>query len=219
MSSSRSISNGATCGDSKQPRPLASDRGAATGTRSWRPCSPSTVTGPPPSGTCFSTGGCWSPLPCSNTTIIATTGSPCGPPPRTPAPARRRPAAGRGAAAAAARASRRRGRPAAAAAAAATDSSSLSQLREQIFPTIYAAFQQCRGGNGGLCSNAVKVRNRTLRSLTRSCLYHRKLEQLERTQRDAEELLERLCRRRGYTHSDPPSQLPAVCDSSAPTPQ
>lgn len=205
--SNNSSNNGATC---KQPRRLASDRGAATGTRSWRPCSPSTATGPPPSGTCFSTGGCWSPPPCSNTTIIATTGSPCGPPPpppRTPAPARRRPAAGRGAAAAAAPRARAR-RPAAAAAA--TDSSSLSQLREQIFPTIYAAFQQCRGGNGGLCSNAVKVRNRTLRSLTRSCLYHRKLEQLERTQRDAEELLERLCRRRGYTHSDPPSQLPAV---------
>lgn len=197
-----------------RPPPRASDRGAATGTRSWRPCSPLTATGPPLSGTCFSTGGCWSPPPCSNTTIIATTGSPCGPPPKTPAPARRRPAAGRGAARAArAAASRERGRPGAAAA---TDSSSLSQLREQIFPTIYAAFQQCRGGNGGLCSNAVKVRNRTLRSLTRSCLYHRKLEQLERTQRDAEELLERLCRRRGYTHSESP--LPTSCDSSLPCP-
>ncbi|ADR77847.1 33K [Murine adenovirus 2] len=79
----------------------------------------------------------------------------------------------------------------------------LSELREHIFPTIYAAFQQCRGGHGGLCSDTVKVRNRTLRSLTRSCLYHRKIEQLERTRKDAEELLQRLCARRQAYRLDP----------------
>lgn len=187
----------------------ASDPGGDTGTRSSKPCSPSTGTGPQPSATCSSIGGFWFPPPSSNTTIIATTGSPCGP---APPPTKRRPTAttgGRSGRAASAAPQRRRQQP--------PDSSSLTQLREQIFPTIYAAFQQCRGGvNGGLCSNTVKVRNRTLRSLTRSCLYHRKLEQLERTQRDAEELLERLCRRRGYTSAPahPARSLPV--DESCP---
>ncbi|BBF72839.1 33K [Mastadenovirus eidoli] len=62
------------------------------------------------------------------------------------------------------------------------------QLRENIFPTLYAIFQQSRGKN--LC---LKVKNRSLRSLTRSCLYHKKEQQLRRTQQDAELLLQKYC--------------------------
>lgn len=155
-------------------------------------------TEPRPSGTCFSTGGYWYRPPCSSTTIIATTGSRSGPPSSKgrlsvalPRPATSSP-----------RRCRRRQTPSARATSAA-EPGQLSELREHIFPTIYAAFQQCRGGHGGLCSDTVKVRNRTLRSLTRSCLYHRKIEQLERTRKDAEELLQRLCARRQAYRLDP----------------
>lgn len=74
----------------------------------------------------------------------------------------------------------------------------MQALRELIFPTLYAVFQQARGCHGGL-GGRLKVRNRTLRSLTRSCLYHRGLEQLQRTKQDAEELLTKYCRLRQVT--------------------
>lgn len=82
------------------------------------------------------------------------------------------------------------------------DPETVHSLRENIFPTIYAIFQQARGFHGGL-SGRLKVRNRTLRSLTRSCLYHRAPEQLLRTRQDAEELLSKYCRLRGV--ASPPS--------------
>ncbi|ARQ79789.1 33K [bat adenovirus 10] len=64
------------------------------------------------------------------------------------------------------------------------------QLRESIFPTLYAIFQQSRGK-----TTCIKVKNRSLRSLTRSCLYHKKEQQLRRTQQDAELLLQKCCAR------------------------
>ncbi|AZI15578.1 protein 33K [Human adenovirus 41] len=57
------------------------------------------------------------------------------------------------------------------------------ELRKRIFPTLYAIFQQSRGQQLEL-----KVKNRSLRSLTRSCLYHRREDQLQRTLEDAEAL-------------------------------
>lgn len=167
-----------------------SGRGGGTATRSSKPSLPLTGTEPRPSGTCFSTGGSWYRPPCSSTTIIVTTGSRSGPPSSKGRLSLRLPPR-------ATSSSTRRAR------AAAAEPGQLSELRESIFPTIYAAFQQCRGGHGGLCSDTVKVRNRTLRSLTRSCLYHRKIEQLERTRKDAEELLQRLCARRQAYRLDP----------------
>ncbi|AP_000355.1 33K [Murine mastadenovirus A] len=68
----------------------------------------------------------------------------------------------------------------------------LQALRDDIFVTIYATFQRVRAL--GLDTYSLKVRNRTLRSLTRSCLYHQQESQLERTKRDAEALLSKHCR-------------------------
>ncbi|ARQ79760.1 33K [Bat mastadenovirus WIV17] len=70
------------------------------------------------------------------------------------------------------------------------DSMITQQLRESIFPTLYAIFQQSRGK-----TTCLKVKNRSLRSLTRSCLYHKKEQQLRRTQQDAELLLQKYCTR------------------------
>lgn len=70
----------------------------------------------------------------------------------------------------------------------------VSQLRAKIFPTLYAIFQQSRGGQ-----DALKIRNRTLRSLTKSCLYHREEAKLERTLSDAEALFEKYCARQRQT--------------------
>lgn len=61
-------------------------------------------------------------------------------------------------------------------------------LREKIFPTLYAVFQQSRGQERDL-----KVKNRSLRSLTRSCLYHKSEAQLERTLEDSEALFSKYC--------------------------
>lgn len=62
------------------------------------------------------------------------------------------------------------------------------ELRNRIFPTLYAIFQQSRGQNQEL-----KIKNRTLRSLTRSCLYHKSEDQLQRTLEDAEALFHKYC--------------------------
>lgn len=80
------------------------------------------------------------------------------------------------------------------AAAAAAEPAHVSQLRAKIFPTLYAIFQQSRGGQ-----DALKIRNRTLRSLTKSCLYHREEAKLERTLSDAEALFEKYCARQRQT--------------------
>ncbi|AMB43095.1 33K [Bat mastadenovirus WIV10] len=61
-------------------------------------------------------------------------------------------------------------------------------LREKIFPTLYAVFQQSRGQERDL-----KVKNRSLRSLTRSCLYHKSEAQLQRTLEDSEALFSKYC--------------------------
>ncbi|AP_000249.1 33K [Mastadenovirus porcusquintum] len=61
-------------------------------------------------------------------------------------------------------------------------------LRARIFPTLYAIFQQSRGVDSNL-----KVKNRSLRSLTKSCLYHNQESQLQRTLEDAEALLHKYC--------------------------
>ncbi|ALE30298.1 33K [Simian adenovirus 8] len=58
----------------------------------------------------------------------------------------------------------------------------------RIFPTLYAIFQQSRGQR-----HELKIKNRTLRSLTRSCLYHRREDQLQRTLEDAEALFNKYC--------------------------
>lgn len=62
------------------------------------------------------------------------------------------------------------------------------ELRDAIFPTIYAIFQQSRGQDPDL-----KVKNRSLRSLTRSCLYYNNEDQLRRTLEDAEALFNKYC--------------------------
>ncbi|AGT77435.1 splicing factor [Human mastadenovirus D] len=62
------------------------------------------------------------------------------------------------------------------------------ELRNRIFPTLYAIFQQSRGQQQEL-----KVKNRSLRSLTRSCLYHKNEDQLQRTLEDAEALFHKYC--------------------------
>ncbi|AMQ95240.1 33K [Human adenovirus 40] len=68
------------------------------------------------------------------------------------------------------------------------DSPATQELRKRIFPTLYAIFQQSRGQQLEL-----KVKNRSLRSLTRSCLYHRSEDQLQRTLEDAEALFNKYC--------------------------
>ncbi len=65
---------------------------------------------------------------------------------------------------------------------------STRELRNRIFPTLYAIFQQSRGQDQEL-----KVKNRSLRSLTRSCLYHKSEDQLRRTLEDAEALFSKYC--------------------------
>ncbi|WPC86532.1 33 kDa protein [Human adenovirus 34] len=62
------------------------------------------------------------------------------------------------------------------------------ELRNRIFPTLYAIFQQSRGQEQEL-----KIKNRSLRSLTRSCLYHKSEDQLQRTLEDAEALFNKYC--------------------------
>ncbi|AGK27178.1 33K [Simian mastadenovirus C] len=71
---------------------------------------------------------------------------------------------------------------------AAKDSPAARELRNRIFPTLYAIFQQSRGQQQEL-----KIKNRSLRSLTRSCLYHRREDQLQRTLDDAEALFNKYC--------------------------
>lgn len=68
------------------------------------------------------------------------------------------------------------------------DGATTRKLRDTIFPTLYAIFQQARGQQDDL-----KVRNRSLRSLTRSCLYYQSPEQLQRTKEDAEALFNKYC--------------------------
>ncbi|BBE29317.1 33K [Bat mastadenovirus] len=70
----------------------------------------------------------------------------------------------------------------------AEDSQNTRHLRNLIFPTLYAIFQQSRGA-----PTALKIKNRSLRSLLKSCLYHKSEEQLQRTQEDAEALLNKYC--------------------------
>lgn len=70
----------------------------------------------------------------------------------------------------------------------AEESDSNRELRDSIFPTLYAIFQQSRGQSADL-----KVKNRSLRSLTRSCLYYNDEKQLRRTQEDAEALFNKYC--------------------------
>nr|WOZ23882.1 33K protein [Human adenovirus 89] len=65
---------------------------------------------------------------------------------------------------------------------------STRELRNRIFPTLYAIFQQSRGQEQEL-----KIKNRSLRSLTRSCLYHKSEDQLRRTLEDAEALFSKYC--------------------------
>ncbi len=65
---------------------------------------------------------------------------------------------------------------------------STRELRHRIFPTLYAIFQQSRGQEQEL-----KIKNRSLRSLTRSCLYHKSEDQLRRTLEDAEALFSKYC--------------------------
>ncbi|AEM06279.1 33K [Bat adenovirus 2] len=74
------------------------------------------------------------------------------------------------------------------ASAGAEDNHQTRQLRNRIFPTLYAIFQQSRGS-----PTAFKIKNRSLRSLLKSCLYHRSEDQLLRTQEDAEALLNKYC--------------------------
>ncbi|AFQ34472.1 splicing factor [Human mastadenovirus B] len=62
------------------------------------------------------------------------------------------------------------------------------ELRNRIFPTLYAIFQQSRGQE-----HELKIKNRSLRSLTRSCLYHKSEDQLQRTLEDAEALFNKYC--------------------------
>lgn len=71
-----------------------------------------------------------------------------------------------------------------------TDSSDpvTQALRDEIFPTLYATYQQSRAHPASL-----KIKNRTLRSLTRSCLYHKTEQQLRRTLADAESLFQKYC--------------------------
>lgn len=62
--------------------------------------------------------------------------------------------------------------------------------RNKIFPTLYAIFQQARG-----YPETLKIKNRSLRSLVKSCLYHKTETQLKRTSEDAEALLQKYCAR------------------------
>lgn len=62
------------------------------------------------------------------------------------------------------------------------------ELRKRIFPTLYAIFQQSRGQE-----HELKIKNRSLRSLTRSCLYLKSEDQLQRTLEDAEALFNKYC--------------------------
>ncbi|AAS10445.1 33 kDa [Simian adenovirus 24] len=71
---------------------------------------------------------------------------------------------------------------------AANEPAQTRELRNRIFPTLYAIFQQSRGQEQEL-----KVKNRSLRSLTRSCLYHKSEDQLQRTLEDAEALFNKYC--------------------------
>lgn len=68
------------------------------------------------------------------------------------------------------------------------EDASTRELREKIFPTLYAIFQQKRGTR-----KEYKIRNRSLRSLCHSCLYHKQVDQLQRTLTDSEKLLEKYC--------------------------
>lgn len=76
------------------------------------------------------------------------------------------------------------------AAAASKDSPTAQELRKRIFPTLYAIFQQSRGQQP---QQELKIKNRSFRSLTRSCLYHKREDQLQRTLDDAEALFSKYC--------------------------
>ncbi|UDF05972.1 33K protein [reindeer adenovirus 1] len=82
------------------------------------------------------------------------------------------------------------------------------KLRELIFPTLYAIFQQSRAQRCHL-----KVKNRSLRSLTRSCLYHNREEQLQRTLADSEALLSKYCSGSAVSH---PARPPPVSYTETP---
>ncbi|QDZ17472.1 33K [Ovine adenovirus 8] len=82
------------------------------------------------------------------------------------------------------------------------------KLRELIFPTLYAIFQQTRAQRCHL-----KVKNRSLRSLTRSCLYHNREDQLQRTLTDAETLLSKYC-----AAPAPPADTERDFNAAAPAP-
>ncbi|SMG83453.1 p33K [Bottlenose dolphin adenovirus 1] len=69
-----------------------------------------------------------------------------------------------------------------------SESACTEALRAQIFPILYAIFQQSRGRK-----EKYKIKNRTLRSLTKSCLYHNSEAQLRRTLNDADALLQKYC--------------------------
>ncbi|ALE15309.1 p33K [bottlenose dolphin adenovirus 2] len=69
-----------------------------------------------------------------------------------------------------------------------TESASTEALRAKIFPILYAVFQKSRGRR-----QKHKIRNRSLRSLTKSCLYHNSETQLQRTLEDADSLLNKYC--------------------------
>ncbi|AIA22361.1 p33k [California sea lion adenovirus 1] len=62
-------------------------------------------------------------------------------------------------------------------------------LQAQIFPTLYATFQQIQAQGG----KQYTIRNRTFRSLVKSCLYHQAEGQLRRTLEDAEKLFKKYC--------------------------
>lgn len=68
------------------------------------------------------------------------------------------------------------------------DADSTRRLRLAIFPTLYAVFQRTQGATGP----HLKIKNRTLRSLLKSCLYAKCDLQLTRTKSDAEALLEKV---------------------------
>ncbi|QFX65720.1 p33K [Mastadenovirus porcusquartum] len=65
----------------------------------------------------------------------------------------------------------------------------IKALQNQIFPTLYTVFQQIQAQGG----KQYTVRNRTFRSLVKSCLYHQSETQLRRTLEDADKLFQKYC--------------------------
>lgn len=85
------------------------------------------------------------------------------------------------------------------------------RLRNQIFPTLYAIYQQTRGQK-----KEFKIKNRTLWSLTRSCLYHKQESQLLRTLEDSEALFEKCCKAPPI-YNEQGNTNPLRVDSTAPS--